>query len=66
MSDTRSGGDYGKPRPFIKANRRPDILGRLAARAASQPPATTPAAIAAQAAHPISAAARRAIEAHGQ
>jgi hypothetical protein len=40
--------------PFVKAGRRPDIISKLATRAAAQPIATSAAAIAARAANPKS------------
>ena len=58
MSDEAAGQSLPRSRPFVNASRRPDIISKLATRAASQPPATTAAAIAAQAAHPRSAAAK--------
>ena len=58
MSHEVAGKVIRRSGPFVKAGRRPDMLSKLAARAASQPPATTPAAIAAQAANPKSTAAK--------
>jgi hypothetical protein len=48
--------------PFVDASRRSELLSKLVTRAADQPPATTAAAIAAQASCPRSDAAKKYLE----